>query len=87
MLCSKIVDVLDPVLMIFQAVRGQPDYFHISLFEFVLETRDFGEFGSADGGEVSRMGEQDCLVFALVDFALIREGQRVPTNRQSTHEI
>lgn len=82
---SKLVDVLDPVLMIFQVVCRQPDHFHISLFEFALKTRDFGEFGSADGGKISWMREQNCLACALIDFAPIREGQQQRTHESPIH--
>jgi len=58
-----VIDILDPVMMVCEAISGDADDLHVALFEVLSATSDLTEFGRADRGEISGMGEQDCLKY------------------------
>jgi len=59
---SPLVDVLDPLVVRFDAVRRQPNDLDIALREIGLTARDFGKFGGAHRGEVIGVRKKDGLV-------------------------
>jgi hypothetical protein len=58
---TVLVDVLDPGVMIFEAVGGNPNDLNISVFEVRGSASDFPELGGTDRSEVTRMREQHSL--------------------------
>ena len=64
---SPLVDVLDPLVVRFDTVRGQPNDLDIALREIDLTARDFRKFGRADRGEVIGVRKKDGLA-CTIDF-------------------
>ena len=83
-LAAPVVDVRDPLLVVGQAVRGEPNELHVALLEVRrpadhrggislfsrwrdgsstvdLPPRDLSKLRGADGGEITRVGEEDGL--------------------------
>ena len=54
-----LVDIIDPTLVGLETVGGESNDLDVALSELVLETGNLAELGGADGGEVSRVGEED----------------------------
>ncbi len=60
-LAPVVVDILNPFAVLFEPVGGETDHFHIAFFEVVGTACDLTELGGADGREVARVREEDCL--------------------------
>ena len=58
---APLVDIFDPLIVRVEAVGGQTDDLDTALGEVRLAARDLGELGRANGREVVRMREEDCL--------------------------
>ena len=56
---SVFTDIRDPFLMILYAVTTQSHHLDLPLEEFLGQEDGSSQFGSTDGGEVSRVGEED----------------------------
>jgi len=55
----RLLDVLDPGLVIAHGIDAEPDDLGVPLVEFGLETGHVAELGGANGREVLRMREED----------------------------
>ena len=79
-----LLDILDPALVILDAVDRDDEGLGTALGEFVLEFRGITEFGRADRREIGRVGEEDDPVLAgpFVEFdpAFRRVGFKVGGN-------
>lgn len=87
---APLVDVLDPLVVVLEAVGGDADELHVALREVRgpviqcpwsgialcfanstnLPPRDLSELGRADGGEVTRVREEDRLPRASASQSL-----------------
>jgi hypothetical protein len=47
--------------MFLEPVGGNADNFYVAVSEIGRTSGDFSEFGGANGGEITRMGEEDGL--------------------------
>ena len=59
------VDVLNPLMVLLEAISGDTNDLDVSLLEVLSTSSDLTEFGSADGGKVARVREQNCLMIRL----------------------
>lgn len=59
------VNVLDPFMMLLEAIGRDANDLYISLLEVLGTSSNLTELGSADGGEVSRVREEDRLMIRL----------------------
>jgi hypothetical protein len=55
------LDVLDPCVVLIEAVSRNTDNLYVPLGEVGGSSSDFTEFGGANGGKVTRMREEDGL--------------------------
>jgi len=54
-----LVDVADPLVMLFHRVHADRDHLHIALLKVRLDPRDRAQLGGADRGEIRRMRKED----------------------------
>lgn len=66
-LAAKRVDVLHPLVVLLETVRGDTDHLDIALRKVGGATSDLTELGGADRGEVSGVGEEDGLATIRLD--------------------
>ena len=59
------VDVLDPLMVLLEAISGDTNDLDVSLLEVFSTSSDLAELSSADGGKVSRVREEDRLMIRL----------------------
>ena len=60
-LAAVLVDVLDPVVVLLQVVRGDANDLYVALLEVLRAARHLAELGRAHGREVARVGEENGL--------------------------
>jgi len=58
-LASKRLDVLDPSVVLFEAIGGEAKKLHATSGKFLRTTSDFAKLGGANGGKVIRVGEEN----------------------------
>ena len=58
---SIFIDILHPSLMLVKAIGRDSDDFDVALFEVFGTTSDLTELSGANGGEISRVGEENGL--------------------------
>ena len=59
------VNVLDPFMVLLEAISGDTNDLDVSLLEVFSTSGDLTELSSADGGKVSRVREEDRLMIRL----------------------
>lgn len=60
-LCTEIVDVLDPFVVILQPIGRDTNNLHVSFGKVIGSSSDFPELRSAYGSKVTGVREEDCL--------------------------
>lgn len=58
---TVVIDVLNPLVMVFEAVGGDSNHLDIALGEVWGAARNLPKLSRADGGKISRMREQNSL--------------------------